>query len=292
MYTTKEMVTQTPAAHTTTSGIRIHNIQTGWVAVKTAHRQYSGIDGVRFPALLLDPYWTEWMPIHTWVIEHPEGVIIVDTGETAQVNDPAYTNCDPATHFIYRTQLRFQVQEQDELVAQLTRLGITHKDVRWVIQTHLHSDHMGNLKHFITSEIVLSPLDYPNALGTLPCQYSPDMSPTLVAFTPHEITGFERAYPVTKAGDVLIIPTPGHSAGHQSVMLIDGEVTYCFAGDATFSEAQLRNGNIGAIVKNPTQSRHSIAQLQAYCRQHATVYLPSHDAESRTRLLNTSTVQF
>ena len=51
-------------------------IQTRTVDIKTAHR-------VRKPGGLIrvfaDSTWTEWLPIYTWVIDHPEGVIVVDS---------------------------------------------------------------------------------------------------------------------------------------------------------------------------------------------------------------------
>ena len=276
------------ATLTTSSGIRIHNVQTGWVAVKASHRQYSGLEHVRYAAIALDPDWTEWLPINTWVIEHPEGVLLIDSGETARINDPQYTNCDPSTGFVYRHLLRFDVQPQDELIIQLEQINLEQRAVRWLVQTHLHSDHMGSMIHFLNSEVLLSPRDYPSSLGTLPCQYSPNMHPTLVQFQPYPISGFERAHPLTKAGDIFIVPTPGHTDGHQSVILRDGDYSYFFAGDTSFTQAQLLANQIGGIVSSPSQARTTYQHIRAYSREHPTVYLPSHDPESRERLLSQS----
>ena len=66
---------------------RIHALQTGCVQIKLAQlrRRRGG------PArVLLDSTWTGWLPIHAWAIEHPEGVIVVDTGETARTSEPGY----------------------------------------------------------------------------------------------------------------------------------------------------------------------------------------------------------
>ena len=38
----------------------------------------------------MDRNWTDPMPIYAWLIEHPEGLIVVDTGESARVNEPGY----------------------------------------------------------------------------------------------------------------------------------------------------------------------------------------------------------
>ncbi len=70
-----------------TSTIRIHLLQTGVVQIKSAQsrRRRGGL--VR---ALMDRTWTEWLPIYAWAIEHPEGPIVVDTGETARTSEPGY----------------------------------------------------------------------------------------------------------------------------------------------------------------------------------------------------------
>ncbi|MEL6947540.1 MAG: hypothetical protein AAFO73_07890, partial [Pseudomonadota bacterium] len=76
------------------NGIRLHMIQTGWVAVKREHRAFSGPTALRLPAIMASRTWTEWMPVTTFIIEHPEGLIAVDTGESAKIAEPDYTACD------------------------------------------------------------------------------------------------------------------------------------------------------------------------------------------------------
>jgi glyoxylase-like metal-dependent hydrolase (beta-lactamase superfamily II) len=279
-----------PLTVTTAGGITLHAIQTGYVAVKTAHRQYSGADGTGVLAIAADPHWTGWMPIHTWVIEHPEGVIVVDTGETAQINTPGYVDCDPVTGMIYRSFLRFAVTPEDEIASQLADLGIRPDSVRWVVQTHLHSDHAGGLSVFPSSEYLLSSIDYPQQLGALMCHYPTDFNPTLITFTGERLPGFERSHAVTRAGDVWIVPTPGHTAGHQSVIFHDGQKAYCLAGDTSFDDAQLLSGATAGIATNPAAARASLAALRTFAADTPLVYLPSHDPNARQRLIDGTTV--
>ena len=92
--------------------IRLTMFQTGWVAVKKPHLEFSGPAALRVPAILSSLSWTEWLPITAFVIEHPEGVIVVDTGETMQmVSDPDYPACDPGSRFFYSRNLRFALNE-------------------------------------------------------------------------------------------------------------------------------------------------------------------------------------
>ncbi|MEM9953040.1 MAG: N-acyl homoserine lactonase family protein [Chloroflexota bacterium] len=273
-----------PATLTTASGIKIHHIQTGWVAVKRSHRAYDGIDGMGILAIATDKFWTEWLPITAWAIENPEGVIVIDTGETARVYQPDYYQAGDAV--FYGSFLRFAVTPEDEIGAQLTTLGIPPDEVRWVVQTHLHGDHMGGMHAFPNAEFIISAQDYPMSVGALPYHYPDWLNPTFTTFTGEPLAGFDGSYALTDAGDVLIVSTAGHSNGHQSVILRDGDLSFFFAGDATFDEQQLQDVITAGIVANPTESRTTTQRIQDYVRSTDTIYLPSHDHNTRSRLLN------
>lgn len=272
-----------PRSITTATGLRVHAIQTGFVAVKTAHRVLSGPESTRLLSIMLDRHWTGWMPIFTWVIEHPEGVIVVDTGETSRVNLPDYTNCDPVTSLIYRSALRFAVHAADEIGPQLDTLGIPPAQVRWVVQTHLHSDHMGGLAYFPQATTLVGQLDYPQSAGALACRYPPGFAPQFPQFTAEPLAGFATSYPLTQAGDVWILPTPGHSLGHQSVVLDAGDRWMVFAGDVVFDQAQLVQGTLAGIVADVPQARQTLTALRQLIQSRPTVFLPTHDPESSQR---------
>ncbi len=65
--------------------MRVHAIQTGTVSVTERQREGRGPGPLRPLATMLDRDWTGQLPIYAWAIEHPEGVIVVDTGETARL---------------------------------------------------------------------------------------------------------------------------------------------------------------------------------------------------------------
>jgi N-acyl homoserine lactone hydrolase len=109
-----------------------------------------------------DRHWTQPLLIFAWVIEHPEVIIIVDTGETSRSSQPGYF---PWWHPYLRTAVRTYVEPIDELSPQLESLGLSVKDVRWLVLTHLHTDHAGGLYHFPDTEILVSSKEYQVALG-------------------------------------------------------------------------------------------------------------------------------
>jgi glyoxylase-like metal-dependent hydrolase (beta-lactamase superfamily II) len=65
--------------------MRLHAIQTGSVRIKSAQVKGHGRGLQRRLGVFADRQWTGWLPTYAWVIDHPEGVIVVDTGQGAHL---------------------------------------------------------------------------------------------------------------------------------------------------------------------------------------------------------------
>lgn len=272
--------------------IKIHPIQTGQVQIKEAQRRRrpGGIVQV-----LLDREWTEWLPIYAWVIEHPEGIIVVDTGETARTSEPGYF---PRWHPYYRSAVRMNVAPEQEIGPQLRTLGIDPGDVRTVILTHMHTDHAGGLYHFPESEFLVHGAEYQTAQGIggklqgyLP-QHWPDwFAPTPIPFRAEAVGPFAESYPVTNAGDVRIVPTPGHTPGHVSVIVQLNELSYFLAGDTSYTQDLLLAQQADGVSPSGQTTVETMRTILQYAQSQPTVYLPSHDSGSVERLEQQETLQ-
>jgi N-acyl homoserine lactone hydrolase len=141
--------------------MRIHVVQTGTVAIKQVQR-HGRTSGTPLVNILRDSAWTEPLPIYAFLIEHPEGLIVVDTGETARVAERGYF---PWWHPYFHFAVREWVQPEEEIGPQMRALGFDPRDVRWVLLTHLHTDHAGGLAHFPNAEHLLARREYHNATG-------------------------------------------------------------------------------------------------------------------------------
>lgn len=277
----------------------VHAIQTGTVQIHQRQRSGSGRGILRFANTLLDSEWTEPLPILAWLIEHPEGLILVDTGETARTGEAGYF---PRWHPYYRWALREQVRPDEEIGPRLQKLGFAIDDVRWVVLTHLHTDHAGGLSYFPQSEILLSRREHAVARGFmgklrgyLPHRWPEWFAPRLVDFQAEPSGPFPRSFPVTGAGDVRIVPTPGHSAGHMSVLVSEGEHVLFIAGDTSYTQTNLIEGIVDGVASmggGVAAAARSLRLIREYARERPLVYLPSHDPESEARLRVRQTLTF
>ena len=264
--------------------IKVHAISTGLVAVKKSFREsrYKGIFAIL--SSFLDRKFTEWMPIWVWVIEHPEGVFVIDTGENSRVNDPGYFKSSGRfENWLNTTQFKFQVDREEEIDQQLTAVGLSTAKVDKVILTHLHLDHIDGLVHFPDAEILVSRSEWEKPYGDLPKLYPSWLSPTLLDLeTTYE--GFERATFLSEAKDLVLIETPGHTYGHCSIALQTDAGLLFFAADVVYYEEQLRQSKFSAGTVSWKTARKTYDQLLALASKVNLILLPSHEAANVSRL--------
>jgi N-acyl homoserine lactone hydrolase len=268
--------------------MNIHAIQTGTVALTTRWREGVGRGRRRLLNAVLDREFTEPLPILAYAIEHPEGVIVVDTGETARATEPGYF---PRWHPVFRLAVREQVQPEEEIGPQLRALGIAPGDVRWVVMTHLHTDHAGGLHHFPDTQILVSRPEVAYASGRrgLARGYASNrfptwLDPTPVDLRPEPLGPFPASLPLTRAGDVTLVPVPGHTPGQIGVLVDEGDHAVLLAGDSSYTEDAMLRGAADGVGPDEEAERRTHARIRALAAATPTVYAVAHDPGTAERL--------
>jgi N-acyl homoserine lactone hydrolase len=268
--------------------VRVHAIQTGTITVKRAYRTPSGSNRLmRLNSVLLDRNWLT-IPVFTWVIQHPEGTIVVDTGESAQARNPEWFPA-PQRPF-WMSQYRFNVTPDQEIGAQLRDMGIEPESIKRVILTHGHFDHTDGLYHFPNAEFLISRKEhddvqrYRSAHFAFPSHFPSTFKPRIIDYVPEPIGTFDMSHSVTKDGTIRLVPTPGHTMGHQSVIVQDGNRTIFLGGDSSFDQDSLLNDIIDAPAFNAHVLRETRRRILDFARDEHLVYLTTHDWDTPERL--------
>jgi len=266
--------------------MKLHAIQTGSVRIKTAQVEGRGRGLGRRLAVFRDPNWTDWLPTYAWVIDHAEGVIVVDTGQGTHLLESGRS-----LHPYMRWEVAFRIERDEEIGPQLRALGVGPRDVKRVVLTHLHCDHDGGLAHFPQTEILVPRGEVQIARGWMGRArgYLPNRWPSWFNPVPLDLLAgpwgpFAASRKLTAAGDVIAVATPGHTRDHISVVVEDQATTFFLAGDASYDERLMLAGRLDGVSADDDVAGATLGAIRSLAADRPTVYLPTHDPGSADRL--------
>ena len=221
------------------------------------------------------------VPVPFYLLRHPQGDVIVDGGNPLAVaRDPRAHWGGLADIFVVR------MTEEQHCAAQLARLGINPESVAHVVQTHLHIDHTGALGHFPNATVIVHERELeaarraesPESTGYVRADYErPELRWQTIGGE-HDLFG---------DGSVRLIETPGHSAGHMSLLLaLDQTGPMLLTADASDNRDQWEGRAHPRALHSREAAARSLDALRALAADTGARVVFGHDPENWARLVH------
>ena len=225
------------------------------------------------------------IPIVAFLVEHPGvGAILIDTGFHAGVAAKPSDAFGRAGGLIFKD---LKMEAEQAVPGQLRDRGMNQGDIGVVVMTHLHSDHASGVSQFPDATFVVSDKEWDAAgeggqlEGYFPRQFDHAFDWRLLDFEGDEadsFASFGRSLDLFGDGSVRLVFTPGHTHGHQSVILRLKDREALIAGDAIYTMRTLRESALPYMMEDEHRFRRSLKEIQLYAQEAPdALVIPGHD---------------
>lgn len=211
--------------------------------------------GSRMPQLWWVFLGRSWVPVplQCFLIDHRDGLVLFDTGiDPAIRSDKRYIK-QAIGRFLLPRIFRLQVKETDRIDRVLSAAGVASSDIQKAVISHLHFDHVGGIALIPQADLLVSAREWAILSESHP-EYEwilrehieiPSAKWRQISFEPTDdplFEGFDGIHDVADDGSMILLPTPGHTAGSMSMLIRqDGWDPILLVGDLTYEAALLED---------------------------------------------------
>jgi glyoxylase-like metal-dependent hydrolase (beta-lactamase superfamily II) len=203
-----------------------------------------------------------------YLLKHSQGWMLWDTGlaDTIAAMPDGQKPADPkATHWF----------RPKTLASQLEALGVKPSDIKFVAVSHTHPDHIGNVEMFPQAMLYVQKAEYDWPGANNAPRFKPE----------HPVTKLEGDRDIFGDGSVTILSTPGHTPGHQSLLVkLPKTGALVLSGDAMHFKSNWENRGVPIGNTGQEQTKTSMEKIAGIlAKEKATLWI-NHDKAQRDSL--------
>jgi glyoxylase-like metal-dependent hydrolase (beta-lactamase superfamily II) len=190
---------------------------------------------------------------HCYLIKHARGWMLWDTG-----NSDSFASLPNGNSVFGGLLVQYM---KKPLLASLKEIGAAPADIQHLAMSHMHGDHTGNANYFTAATLYIQGPEYDIAFGPEP-QKSGFTAATYAKLRDSKTVKLSGDHDVFGDGSVVIKSTPGHTIGHQ-VLLVRLPKTgpVILSGDLVHYTANWEGRRVPSLNFNPVQSARSMMMV-------------------------------
>jgi N-acyl homoserine lactone hydrolase len=213
-----------------------------------------------------------YSPNFFYLVRHPEGNVLFDTGIRPDYLEHAQS--------VNSMEIEFAPEHHTD--AQLAAIGLEPDDIDQVVMSHLHWDHAGGLCYFPNAVVHVHERELKFAFE--PAVYQAvyyDKKDFDLPVKWNEVSGDVDLF---GDGTVTLIPTPGHTPGHQALLVRAGDNTIFLLSDAAFEIEKLRQRVLPAIIWNPDELVATWDRVEELEQQYGAELICAHELDYKNKV--------
>ncbi|MDO8462474.1 MAG: N-acyl homoserine lactonase family protein [Deltaproteobacteria bacterium] len=232
------------------------------------------------------------VPVPVYLIRHPAAWILFDTGYGSQTKSDFSGLLGKLVSFF----MGIRWQPEDSVLAQLKKIHLPPEEIRFILLSHLHSDHAGGLRDFPRATVFLSQAEWEAAQGGRWShfrngQISRQWETDLRRIAPisdrrgFPYQGFDHAHDLFGDGSLILLSTPGHTPGHWSLLLnFPSGKSILLTGDAAWTKENYQKpARRGFLARHltrhdETKEWESLVKIRKFAEDNPDLMvIPGHD---------------
>jgi glyoxylase-like metal-dependent hydrolase (beta-lactamase superfamily II) len=220
------------------------------------------------------------VPVPFLLIDHPKGKILFDTGLAYETIHNKLEHWGEAIVSVYNPVMT----EEQWCVNAIQNVGCAPEDIDLVILSHLHLDHAGCIGQFPNAKYLVQ-------RDELHYAYVPD-SYMKGAYIRKDfdkevdwviLEGWQDdRYDLFGDGSIIIYFTPGHSPGHQSILVnLPNSGSMFFAADSCYTQENLDQGILPGLMWSAYETEKTVNRIKNFIQDlNGAKIITGHDPEA------------